>query len=83
MTIEQMMLLQCCAMLTAIQHQQVQAQQNRPYKPTEASATKTRQALGAMGLSHVPGPRKRRPTAAEQAAEQARKMGFDKGKFVG
>jgi hypothetical protein len=59
----------------------------RPYTATPTSASATRRELKALGLNDVPGPRSERLTAAQrrelEAKENARRMGFERGRFVG
>jgi hypothetical protein len=61
--------------------------QPKPYVASAESGSLTRQALGAMGVENVPGPRSRRLSAAEraqiEATRKARAMGFERGRFVG
>lgn len=65
----------------------VAASQSRPYVATAESSAATRQALGAEGLTHVPGPRSVRLTAAERRDQEhkdrCRRLGYLNGRFIG
>ncbi len=80
---------QCVQMLFVCQAVQVASAMlsEQPYVASPESGSRTRQSLGAMGLTQIPGPRKVRLSAAERAQQKAiadaRKAGFEGGRFTG